>query len=780
MLKDVLGEIESTESKALSVESQEEIVEVKDYIAPSKLLFTAFETAIVAKDLAIDTAKATKETVLKTKNGIFDLKESVVASDLYSKIVRLSQSFRSYFQVRGHCFSYCQEQLQLCLYECVRMNSDLGRMVETKATSEIILKQALSTQHRLMRIKLETKGAGLDLTAKHSKPRGLYPKNKKTAIKAFLLTVWQYNSVCLERFRENANKLQHKVLNTAMHLGAMSVFGAYDGKDVAANTAKSTVTAISQVRGNVKIKTDSFVKTTQQKIYDNISLKRKTLRLIGKKVKSSRKLGLKEFVKALLTGTRDVCSVFSGMFKTAFNYAAPALAIMLLINLVTDYAAREYGIALEVGGQQIAVLENDGEYDKAEQIVNSKAGLSASILDEPKYALTLIDDKNNVKNGEQLADMLLENSATGEVSQLYDVTVDGEVIATVADPKPIADALSDRLLLFSDSTVENLSYTKKVEYIPSSGKTANSVGAVIEKLSGYEEKDTVYIAESEDVKSLSESEILESLAQKLGTSPADLKENNASYDFTNIKQDDKIIYTKKDYYLPVVYTKSINSTVPVAFTTITVDSEELYKGIKEVVQEGIPGERSETYSVTYTNGVETSRELVNSETVKSAQTEIIGVGTFVAKPAAKQEVIQTPKNYSASEQYAEPGKYIWPVNGGYISAYMGDGRGHKGLDIAAPSGTEIYSCASGTVVIAGKHSGYSGYGYFVLIDHGDGYQTLYGHMSEVLATAGQEVQPGDCIGLVGQTGWASGNHLHIEVRQNGEYRNPLDFISTER
>jgi murein DD-endopeptidase MepM/ murein hydrolase activator NlpD len=332
------------------------------------------------------------------------------------------------------------------------------------------------------------------------------------------------------------------------------------------------------------------------------------------------------------------------------------------------------------------------------------------------------------------------------------------------------------LLLFSDSTIENLAYSKTVEYIPTVGNTVSDVGSVIEKLSGYEEKDTVYIAEREDVKTLSESEILESLALKLGTTPADLKENNASYNFTEIKAGDKLIYTKKDYYLPVVYTKKINSTVPVAYTSMTVDSDTLYKGKTEVLQEGIIGERSETYSVTYTNGVETSRELVNSEIVKSAQTEIIGVGTFVATPSPKQEKIESNRNYEPSTQYVDPGRYIWPVNGGYISAYMGDGRGHKGLDIAAPAGTEIYACASGTVVIAGTHSGYSGYGLFVIIDHGDGYQTLYGHMSEVLAVEGQQVQPGDCIGLVGQTGWASGNHLHIELRSNGEYHNPLDFI----
>ena len=119
--------------------------------------------------------------------------------------------------------------------------------------------------------------------------------------------------------------------------------------------------------------------------------------------------------------------------------------------------------------------------------------------------------------------------------------------------------------------------------------------------------------------------------------------------------------------------------------------------------------------------------------------------------------------------------FMWPVNGGYISDVFGSNRNHKGLDIAAPEGTDIYAAAEGKVIAAGWNTG--GYGYFVMIDHGNGYATLYGHMSKVIASNGAEVKCGDLIGEVGTTGDSTGNHLHFEVRYQNVCQNPASYIS---
>lgn len=93
-----------------------------------------------------------------------------------------------------------------------------------------------------------------------------------------------------------------------------------------------------------------------------------------------------------------------------------------------------------------------------------------------------------------------------------------------------------------------------------------------------------------------------------------------------------------------------------------------------------------------------------------------------------------------------------------------------GIDIAAPKGTPVLASAPGTVSRVQYLT--TGYGYNVMIDHGNGIETPYGHMSVIYVTEGQSVIPGQIIGAVGSTGASTGNHLHFEVRQNGVAVNP--------
>ena len=108
------------------------------------------------------------------------------------------------------------------------------------------------------------------------------------------------------------------------------------------------------------------------------------------------------------------------------------------------------------------------------------------------------------------------------------------------------------------------------------------------------------------------------------------------------------------------------------------------------------------------------------------------------------------------------GSFVWPVPGyKYVSRWMGNG--HRGADICAAYGTPIYASDSGTVIAAGWH--YS-YGNYVEIDHGNGYKTLYAHMSRILVSQGQAVSKMDQIGEVGSTGNSTGNHCHFEMYYN--------------
>lgn len=106
--------------------------------------------------------------------------------------------------------------------------------------------------------------------------------------------------------------------------------------------------------------------------------------------------------------------------------------------------------------------------------------------------------------------------------------------------------------------------------------------------------------------------------------------------------------------------------------------------------------------------------------------------------------------------------------------FTGKGAGHTGIDLGMPKGTPIRAALTGTVYLVRYST--TGYGYHVMIDHGGGFVTLYAHCSKLLVAEGQQVQAGDIIAEVGSTGRSTGNHLHFEVRINGEKQNPRSYL----
>ena len=121
-----------------------------------------------------------------------------------------------------------------------------------------------------------------------------------------------------------------------------------------------------------------------------------------------------------------------------------------------------------------------------------------------------------------------------------------------------------------------------------------------------------------------------------------------------------------------------------------------------------------------------------------------------------------------------PTGFIWPVQGPVTSGYGPRwGRMHTGIDVAAPSGTPIHAAKAGEVIFTGW---LGGYGNTVLLDHGDGVATLYGHQSRIGTTEGQILNQGDVLGFVGTTGHSTGNHLHFEIRVDTKPRNPRPYL----
>ena len=213
----------------------------------------------------------------------------------------------------------------------------------------------------------------------------------------------------------------------------------------------------------------------------------------------------------------------------------------------------------------------------------------------------------------------------------------------------------------------------------------------------------------------------------------------------------------------VVTVANVSSKIETDYNTVEVKTSELVKGTTKVKCEGAKGTNQIVEEVSYLNGVETGRVTLLEEVITKPVDRVILVGTSANAQTAKNNIV------------AHNSGFVFPIWDEYkLGSPFGDGRSHKGYDILADKGTPIHVAKSGTVIRA---SWYSGYGYCVDVDHGNGIVTRYGHASEFCCSVGQTVSAGDVIAKVGSTGNSSGNHVHFEVIINGNRVDPAPYLN---
>lgn len=213
--------------------------------------------------------------------------------------------------------------------------------------------------------------------------------------------------------------------------------------------------------------------------------------------------------------------------------------------------------------------------------------------------------------------------------------------------------------------------------------------------------------------------------------------------------------------LAVSVTTTETSTQTVAYETIVTESEDYPAGYSVVVQEGSDGTSIMEEIVTTVDGVETSR-VVLTETV--------------LVEAVAEEVIEGTGEFYLSEDFLF---LTLPMEDCWISSVYGSrwGSFHSGLDLCVYNGTEgedVLACFDGVVITAEYHSDYGNY---IIIDHGNGYTSLYAHLSSDCVSVGDEVVAGDVIGYAGNTGYSTGAHLHFELALDGVTMNPYLYLT---
>ena len=209
--------------------------------------------------------------------------------------------------------------------------------------------------------------------------------------------------------------------------------------------------------------------------------------------------------------------------------------------------------------------------------------------------------------------------------------------------------------------------------------------------------------------------------------------------------------------LDVSATRSVTYTEAIPYETITRENDTLDQTYRATVQEGSEGEAVVTAQIETLDGEEQRRTILARTVLSQATDEIVEVGT---------------RNVGIGT-----GDFMVPVSSyTFTSGFkMRWGRLHGGVDLAVPEGTPVYAADNGKVIVAGNLG--DGYGNYIILDHQNGYKTLYAHNSELLVSVGDVVAQGEQIALSGNTGNSTGPHVHFEIQVNDEKVDPQQFVT---
>lgn len=473
--------------------------------------------------------------------------------------------------------------------------------------------------------------------------------------------------------------------------------------------------------------------------------------------------GLANGIKIAASHLGDFVFGKSGLAVSIFNLAAPIISVLFLFSVVSYANSLNYVVKLTVNDKFLGYIQNEQVYYDAEKILEERInylGSDENIRLEPEYSIKLIE-KSGTLTKYQVADKMLEYSGL-TVDRAYGFYLNGTFMGAMLDNTEVKAALEGVLnkykALYPDAEI---SFADRIEcdtaglYL--SGSIINT-DWLISQLTGVKKQAGYYIVEDGDSHSL--------ICDKLNMTMAQLELLNPNFEEMPLYTGDRIKIREEVPFLSVNVTVVENYDSYVDYETEYYNDSTLYVGVTRVTTEGVQGINHVTANVTYVNSIEVERDITRSVTASLPVTERIAMGT---KP--------TPESLYSPED-AGYGNFIWPVDGGHISEYTywdgGYGR-HAGVDIVKGYGTAIFAGASGTVIQAGPNGDY---GNSVIIDHGNGFQTLYGHNSAVYVVVGQQVTQGEFIAAMGATGYAMGTHLHFEVRQGDVKLNPLNYLET--
>ncbi len=449
------------------------------------------------------------------------------------------------------------------------------------------------------------------------------------------------------------------------------------------------------------------------------------------------------------------------IFATIFNYVAPVLALIFLVVTIQYFGALQYGLAFKSNGKTLAYIADESVYNEAEQIIRSRTSTEISDVGNitPLFSVVPVSSLN-LTEPEELANIILGSSGQS-VYEGYGLYINDEFVGSTDEADNLLALLDEYREQFRQEgdTESKLQFKQKVALVDGVYPTSSimAISEFRQLLNSEIEGEKYHTVAAGESPSLIAS-MYDLYYQEL------VAMNPALQESTTIRVGQDLVVSKSVSYLNVTMTRREVYTEEVPFTTNYTYSDKYYNTYSKVTKAGVPGEQLVTALVTYEDGMPISRQVLVTESIKD--------------PVPREMVVGT-KNpiYSVGNSSGTSKGFIWPtLKRGYVSMPIWGYPGHTGTDIAGVGkGANIYAAAAGKVVKV--KWGSTGYGYHLIIDHGDGIQTLYAHCSNMFVKVGQYVNQGDIIAAVGSTGNSTGPHLHFEIRINGKYVNPMNYVS---
>lgn len=451
------------------------------------------------------------------------------------------------------------------------------------------------------------------------------------------------------------------------------------------------------------------------------------------------------------------------------NNLMPFTAFVLLVCTVSYLNSLQFGLVISYNDEQIATVENADVVEEATSIINNKIINKSldTLEDEPKYQVAVINNNSDLQNSTELSRTILENDNV-LADEICGVFVDGVFVGAVENQED-AESVLNELLAEHKKSLTDMGNVQSVEF---NSSVSLQIGlyartSIVDKetlkqrlVDNVEISYKVIVLQQQGVKIKYQTEYVVDSSKPSGYEEVTTKGQIGEGVVQNLVTyvDGVQISTERD--------KVIATTKPVN-EVITVSSENEHAGTAKIASIDTDSDSS-------------SKSDTDTESKSEKTTDTKADNT--ASQTKQESSNGSSTDNESTDTETSSASFVWPApNCGSITnefGYHDSDKLHKGIDISGPAaeGQPIVASASGYVTTAVLDYGGENYGCYLIIDHGNGYQTLYAQCSDIYVSSGDYVEQGETIAAVGSTGDSTGAHLHFEIIEYGEYVNPTNYL----